>query len=75
MFSFCDLLFDCCIISNYQTEVNNVSQKNNEQSNLIKSIENPKFQDLLELHIYEYGSNIKAVSKALKTFKNSSASE
>ena len=48
---------------------------NNEQSNLIKSIENPKFQDLLELHIYEYGSNIKAVSKALKKFKNNGASE
>lgn len=53
----------------------NYTPLNNEQSNLLKSIDNPKFQDLLELHMLDHGSNIQAVSMALKKFKKSSVSE
>ena len=48
---------------------------NDEQVTLLNSIDNPKFQDFLRANTLDYGSNIKAVSEALKTFKNSSASE
>ena len=48
---------------------------NDEQVTLLKSIENPEFQDLLRKNTLDYGSNIKAVTIALKTFKNSGASE
>ena len=47
----------------------NYTPLNNEQSNLLKSIDNSKFQDLLELHILEYGSNINAVTIAVKDYK------
>lgn len=53
----------------------NYTPLNNEQSNLLKSIDNPKFQEFLDSYIWEHGSNIQAVSMALKKFKNSGASE
>lgn len=48
---------------------------NDEQVTLLNSIDNPKFQDFLRESTLDYGSNIKAVSKALKKFKNNGASE
>ena len=48
---------------------------NDEQVTLLNSIDNSEFQDFLRANTLDYGSNIKAVSKALKKFKNSSASE
>lgn len=48
---------------------------NDEQLTLLNSIDNPRFQDFLRANTLDYGSNIKAVSKALKTLKNSSASK
>lgn len=53
----------------------NYTPLNNEQVNLLKSIKNSKFQDLLELHMLDHGSNIQAVSIAVKKFKNNGASE
>ena len=48
---------------------------NDEQVTLLNSIDSPKFQDLLRANTLDYGSNIKAVSTALKEFKSSGTSE
>lgn len=53
----------------------NYTPLNNGQINLLKSIDNSKFQEFLNPYIWEHGSNINSVSIALKTFKNSGASE
>ena len=53
----------------------NYTPLNNGQINLLKSIDNPKFQELLDSYIWEHGSNIQAVSIAVKKFKNNGASE
>lgn len=53
----------------------NYTSLNNAQINLLKSIDNPKFQEFLDPYIWEHGSNINAVTIALKKFKNSGALE
>lgn len=42
---------------------------NNGQINLLKSIDNPKFQELLEPYVWEHSSNINAVTIAVKDYK------
>ena len=53
----------------------NYTPLNNGQINLLKSIDNHRFQEFLNPYIWEHGSNINSVSIALKKFKNSGASE
>lgn len=53
----------------------NYTPLNNGQINLLKSIDNHRFQEFLDPYIWEHGSNINSVSIALKKFKNNGASE